>query len=282
VKRVAFVVHWGRPEAVAVASQLSHGLEEAEVLTLRLPSEPIEATEAVGTESLAAGVDLVVSVGGDGTFLRAAQIAYGYGSPVVGVKVGRLGFLTETEPQDAQVVIEDALAGRAQIEERMPLIASSGAWEEPQWALNEVIVEKQTRHRLVTLAVKVDGAEFTTFSADGVIVATSTGSTAYSFSARGPIVLPTLPCIVVTPVAAHMVFDRSLVLSSSETVTLEVVGDEPGELSADGREGVTVPVGTSVEIASAPTPTLMVRPSNGKSFLSTVHDKFGLPGGRTT
>ena len=98
-----------------------------------------------------------------------------------------------------------------------------------------MIVEKRTRHRLIKLAVQVDGGDVTTFSADGVIVATATGSTAYSFSARGPIVTPTLRCIVVTPVAAHMVFDRSIVLSPDERVTLDVVGEEPGVISADGR-----------------------------------------------
>jgi NAD kinase len=122
---------------------------------------------------------------------------------------------------------------------------------EPQWALNEVIVEKSARHRLIRLAVIVDETYVTTFSADGVIVATPTGSTAYSFSAGGPIVSPWVPCVIVTPVAAHMVFDRSLVLAADQRVALEVVGEEPGLLSADGRASLELPVGARSHRACA-------------------------------
>src|SRR5437016_12630992 len=111
-------------------------------------------------------------------------------------------------------------------------------WTEPQWALNEIIVEKTARHRLIALEARIGGEYVTTFSADGVIVATPTGSTAYSFSARGPIVSPKVDCLLLTPVSPHMVFDRAIVLSPDEGVTLEVQGDEPGLLSADGRAGL--------------------------------------------
>ncbi len=112
------------------------------------------------------------------------------------------------------------------------------------------MVEKRARHRLVRLAVEVDGEYVTTFSADGVVVATPTGSTAYSFSARGPIVSPDVACLVLTPIAAHMVFDRSFVLGADQQVVLEVVGDEPGLLSADGRESVELPVGSRARIGA--------------------------------
>jgi len=278
LNRVAFVVHAGRPEAVAVATSLSRSLQGKGVSTRRLPTETIEATEAVAVESFAEGVDLIVSVGGDGTFLRSAQIANERGCPVVGVKVGRLGFLTEIEPAGALEAIEEVLAGTARIEERMALIAESDGWPAVQWALNEVNVEKSSRHRLIKLAVMVDGTKVCTFSADAVIVATSTGSTAYSFSARGPIVSPQVDCLVVTPIAAHMVFDRSLVVAPSEGVSLEVVGEEPGLLSADGHESHELPVGSIVRISPSPKPTLMVR-SDGKTFFAIVREKFGLPGG---
>jgi NAD+ kinase len=129
----------------------------------------------------------------------------------------------------------------------------------------------------VRLAVEVDGGYVTTFSADGVVVATPTGSTAYSFSARGPIVSPDVPCLVVTPVAVHMVFDRSFVLNDRQVVELEVVGDEPGLLSADGRESVELPVGGRVRIAAAARPARLVRRDDAAPFLTRVREKFDLP-----
>jgi NAD+ kinase len=118
----------------------------------------------------------------------------------------------------------------------------------------------------------------TTFSADGVIVATPTGSTAYSFSARGPIVSPTVRCLVLTPIAAHMVFDRSFVLGAEQVVGLEVVGDEPAILSADGREGIELPVGSRLRIRAADEPARLVIGPDAADFLTRVRDKFGLPG----
>ncbi|HKX25598.1 MAG TPA: NAD(+)/NADH kinase, partial [Actinomycetota bacterium] len=247
--RLGFVVHGGRRAALDATERLmgwarDHGLE-AETLPDEAPGvEPADL------------LDLVVSVGGDGTLLRAAHWGYRADAPVLGVKVGRLGFLTEAEPDQAPDLLEAWMAGEAEVEERMALVAEAeGApWEEPQWALNEVIVEKRARHRVVRLAAWVGEEYVTTFSADGVIVATPTGSTAYSFSARGPIVSPRLPSLVLTPVSAHMVFDRAIVLAPEEQVTLEVQEDEPGFLSADGRLGLDLPVGSRVRIRRADRP----------------------------
>jgi NAD+ kinase len=130
----------------------------------------------------------------------------------------------------------------------------------------------------VRLRVELDGEYLTTFSADGVIVATPTGSTAYSFSARGPIVSPSVAVLVVTAVAPHMVFDRSFVLGAEQIVTLEVVGDEPGLLSADGRDAVELPVGAAVRIRRADQPARFVRRPDAAPFVARVRDKFDLPG----
>jgi NAD+ kinase len=225
--------------------------------------------------------DLVVSVGGDGTFLRAAHAASIAGCPVLGVKVGRLGFLTETEPgPDALSLVRAALDGTARVDERLAVVAEPerGTAFPPQWAMNEVMVEKRARHRLVRLAVHVDTTYVTTFSADGVIVAAPTGSTAYSFSARGPIVSPAVRCLVLTPIAAHMVFDRSFVVGAEQVVVLEVVGDEPGILSADGREGIELPVGSTLRIRAADEPARLVIGPDATDFLTRVREKFGLPG----
>ena len=280
MSRIGFVVHAGRDEALSVARDLITALTEAGVETRAVPGEDVGASESVAAEAFPVDVDLVVAVGGDGTFLRAAQVAHPGACPVLGVKVGRLGFLTEVEPRDALALIKRALDGELPIEDRLSIVAEpeSAAWSAPLWALNEVIVEKHSRHRLIKLAVSVDDHLVTTFSADGVIVATPTGSTAYSFSARGPIVSPTLGAIVVTPVAAHMVFDRSIVLSADRRVTLRAVGDEPGVVSADGREGVELPVGAAVHISAASQPSRFLRNPDSPSFFELVRAKFGLPG----
>ncbi len=272
MSRVAFVVHQGRPTAVDTAEKLRHDLE-AEGVVSRLARGPDDVR--------ADRPDLVVSVGGDGTFLRAARVAAEADCPVLGVKVGRLGFLTESEPgPEALDLVRSALAGRARVEERLAVMAESAEGNQfaAQWAMNEIMVEKWTRHRLVRLAVHVDDEYVTTFSADGVIVATPTGSTAYSFSARGPIVSPSVDCLILTPIAAHMVFDRSFVLGAEQVVVLEVVGDEPGVVSADGREGIELSVGSRVRIHAAPRPARLVSKENGPGFLARVRDKFELPG----
>jgi NAD+ kinase len=271
MRRVGFVVHEGRGPAVAAA----------DLLRGELSSDGFDLVP-LSPGALAEDLELVVSVGGDGTFLRGARAAAAAGCPVLGVKVGRLGFLTEVEPEDALDLIRRALRGDVTIEERMAVTGEpvAGASFPSQWALNEVMVEKRARHRLVRLAVTVDGGYVTTFSADGVVVATPTGSTAYSFSARGPIVSPDVPCLIVTPVAVHMVFDRSFVLNDRQRVELEVVGDEAGLLSADGRESVELPVGARVRIAAADRPARLVRRDDAPPFLTRVREKFDLPDAR--
>jgi NAD+ kinase len=199
---------------------------------------------------------------------------------VLGVKVGRLGFLTEVEPEGAPDLIRAVLRGEAAIEERLALAVApaDGPGFEPQWGLNEIMVEKHARHRLVRLAVHVDGSYVTTFSADGVIVASPTGSTAYSFSARGPIVSPGVDSLVLTPVAPHMVFDRSFVLDAASEVCLEVVGEESGLLSVDGRQSIEIAVGATVRIRASARPARLVRREGAPGFLELVREKFGLPG----
>jgi len=283
IRCVGLVVHEGRPAAVDAARSLAAWLDERGVKTRAVGGEDVGATELQDESAFPEGIDLVVSVGGDGTLLRAAEVAHRVDAPLLGVKVGRLGFLTEVEPGEAAAVLERAIAGDLTVEERMAIVAEvdrdgpAGWMPEPQWALNEIIVEKRSRHRLVTLASWVDGEKVTTFSADGVIVATPTGSTAYSFSARGPIVIPRLDCIVLTPVSPHMVFDRSIVLAADQQVVLEVLGEEPGILSADGRPSIEMPPGARVRIRRAEHPSRLVRRVGGVPFFSLLREKFGLP-----
>jgi NAD+ kinase len=277
--RFGFVVHGGRDAAVRAGLELVTWSKDRDIHTRVLDGTPIGADDSAGDDRFHKDLDLVISVGGDGTLLRAALMGNRAEAPVLGVKVGRVGFLTEVEPDDAPGLVEAWMAGQSEVEERMALTAEAeGAeWDQPQWALNEVIVEKRARHRVVRLDTLVGEDYVTTFSADGVIVASPTGSTAYSFSARGPIVSPRLDCLVLTPVSAHMVFDRPIVLAPEEEVTLEVRADEPGLLSADGRPALELPVGSRVRIHRAERPARLVRRKRTESFYSLLRRKFLLP-----
>ena len=294
---VGFVVHGGRRSAVRTAADLMRWLAGREVEVRVLDDDPVHASpigagvarlaaeagsRLAAPEEFATGLDLVVSVGGDGTFLRAAHHAVEVDRPVVGVNVGRLGFLTAVDPDQAEEVIAEALEGRAVVEERQGVIAESLGgtdWTEPRWGLNEVMVEKAARHRVLRVGVLLAGEYVTTFSGDGVIVATATGSTAYSFSARGPIVSPRVDALVVTPIAAHMVFDRSFVIGVDEQVEVEVRPNEPGVLSTDGQESLPLPVGSRVRIRASDRPARVVRPAGSESFYRRVRERFSLPDG---
>ena len=282
MSRIGFVVHGGRPAAVRAARQLIEWLREEGVETRAFQDPALGADESADAGAFAGGLDLVVSVGGDGTFLRGAHQAVVAGCPVLGVNVGRLGFLTAVAPDGAKALIREASEGRAVIEERIAVVAqpeSGTEWTEPRWGLNEVMVEKAARHHVLRVAVFIDDEYVTTFSGDGVIVATPTGSTAYSFAAGGPIVSPSVESLVVTPVAAHMVFDRSFVTGRSECVTIEVRGDEPGVLSADGQDSLSLPVGARMAIRAADQPVRLVRPRDREGFYRRVRERFSLPDG---
>ena len=280
MKRVGLVAHPTRPTAKEAAERLEQWFEERRIEVRRADGTNTEDESAA--VAFAQDLDLVVAVGGDGTLLRAAHLASRSDVPILGVKVGRMGFLTEVEPEYAGELLERIVEGRARIEERLAMIADLREDVSPaQWALNEVIVEKTARHRLIRLAVYVDETYVTTFSADGVITATPTGSTAYSFSAGGPIVTPSVPCIVVTPIAPHMVFDRSLVLDANERVTIEVLGDEAAVVSADGRASLEVPVGSRVRIGRSRRIARFVRLDDAPTLPELVRRKFDLPGSHT-
>jgi NAD+ kinase len=249
-------------------------LRGREVATRSLEGMDVGADERSPEGHFPEGLHLVVSVGGDGTLLRAAHAAFRADCPVLGVNMGRMGFLTEVGEEGATTLLEEAVEGRAPIEERLAVTARADGtvWEGDQWALNEVMVEKSSRHRVVRLKLMLDDEYVTTFSGDGVIVASPTGSTAYSFSARGPIVSPSVPCLVVTPVAAHMVFDRAFVIGADERVTIEVTGEEPGLFSADGLEALELQWGRA---STSGQPTDRPGSSGGTPRPSTVGSGTG-------
>jgi NAD+ kinase len=266
---VAFVVHEGRATAVETAEALRGDLGAASVET-RIARGPEDVRDQ--------RPDLVVSVGGDGTFLRAARVAAEADCPVLGVKVGRLGFLTEIEPgPDAIALIRAALDDSAPVEERLAVMAepADGTTFPAQWAMNEIMVEKWTRHRLVRLAVHVGGEYVTTFSADGVIAATPTGSTAYSLSAGGPIVVPSVDAIVVTAICPHTLAVRPLVLPSQSVVTVEPIPPWTEEVlvSFDGQVSATIQAGERLVARRGEYPVMLVR-LGAETFFARLRKKL--------
>ena len=202
---------------------------------------PWRSVSASSEQRPISAADLVVSLGGDGTMLRTIQLLDGAAVPVLGVNIGVLGYLTEVEPSDLNDSLEmfgmGPERGGWHIDERLMLdVGLTGAVDGYWRTLNEAVVEKLHAGHTVRLLARIDGAPFTSYAADGLIVATPTGSTAYSLSARGPIVSPRHRALLLTPVAPHMLFDRTLVLDPSETVEIEVVGHRPAELAVDGRQ----------------------------------------------
>jgi NAD+ kinase len=233
----------------------------------------------VRPEEFPEGLDLVVVLGGDGTLLRALGLVLEAGVPVLGVNLGRLGFLTEVEPDGLLSALEAVWAGRYQVERRSTLVVRvlvNGRVVAEDHAVNDVVLEKAPRERLAGVAVYVGEGLFARYAADGIILATPTGSTAYSFSASGPIVSPRLKALLLTPIAPHMVFNRSLVLHPDEMVRLEVLPESPPVIeTVDGRAIRELPPGSLLEVCLGPYPALLVRIAP-TDFYSLVRSKFRL------
>ncbi len=230
----------------------------------------------------AEGLDLAISFGGDGTMLRTASLLGAHDVPILGVNVGQLGYLSAIEPAELTEALTRYFAGEFQIEERMlatvrldPAEAAPGEEALTADALNEIVLEKTPMGHTVRIAVSLDGEFFTTYAADGLIVATPTGSTAYSFSARGPIVAPSHRALIVTPVSPHMLFDRALVLGPDTVIRLELVGPRPGMLLVDGQVIADMNEGDAVVCTGSPNRARLVR-FDGSDFHRVLKSKFGL------
>ena len=289
MSRVLIVAHHQRAEAAALAREASTWLTAHGHYVWMLPDDAsaLDMTD-VASDEVASTADLVVSLGGDGTMLRSVQLLGGAAVPIVGVNVGLLGYLTEVEPQAMLSAIERSLQGRRpdgddgdewHVEERMLLDVTvkgrDGRPDQHFQALNEGVVEKLEPGHTVRLLVRIDGAAFTSYAADGLIVATPTGSTAYSLSARGPVVSPRHRALLLTPVSPHMLFDRSLVLDPDEWVEVEVAGHRPVALSVDGQQTVTLTEGDVVSFAASSATAQFVRFGRHR-FHRILKSKFGL------
>jgi NAD+ kinase len=230
--------------------------------------------------SAAENAELVLVLGGDGTFLRAAEFARPARVPMLGVNFGRVGFLAGAERDALAEAMTAVVDRRYDVEERMTLDVSaelSGRTLATEWALNEASVEKSARERMLELAVAVDGRDLLRFGCDGVLCATATGSTAYAYSAGGPILWPSLGAIVVVPNAAHALFSRPIVVTPESRIDIELLRpDYPGILSCDGRRSTDLPPGSRVVVRRGALPIRIVRLSDW-SFTERLVAKFQLP-----
>lgn len=280
---VLLVAHHERDDAAALARRAADHL----VALGHTAWMTTDDGSALGLDDLVAhrapaSADLAVCIGGDGTTLRTVHLLAGAPVPIIGVNVGLLGYLTEVEPPALLESLDrwfaGAEAGGWRLDERMMLDVDAvrggsvlGCWT----SLNEAVLEKLEPGHTVRLKVDIDGSPFTSYAADGLILATPTGSTAYSFSARGPVLSPRLRALLLTPVSPHMLFDRSLTLDASESVAVEVLGHRAVTLSVDGQPACTLAEGDIVHVRASRDVASFVRFSD-RRFHQILKAKFGL------
>ena len=244
MRDLAVVAYESRPDAVDLARQIEQHLGgELQIETYLIGDEHPPAS--IGRETL------VVSLGGDGTFLRAARLAHEADAHVLGVNLGRVGFLLSVPRESLLEEIRRALNHELLIEHRVALRVTSPDRDINEFCLNEVVLERSQIGHMVRVRTFIDSAEFLTYSADGVMVATATGSTGYNFSAGGPVLSPELNVLVLTPVAPHFTIDRSIVVGSHQPIRLQTV-DRDAAIVADGKLVGHLTVGQSIDVANDP------------------------------
>ena len=271
--RIALVPHVGRPHSTGLARELVAEARDHDVDVVASP-DAADALELPPTRFRSGSqLDLVVAIGGDGTVLKAVRIARESGAPIFGINDGRLGFLAEGAPHDLPFLLDRLTSGRWFTTERM-LLAATVAGAPPVLGLNDVVIEKVQNQRTVQLAVAIDGEPFVTYRADGVVIATPTGSTAYNLSAGGPLIDPGLDALVMTPVAQHSLFSRAMVFPPGRRLSFEVVEDRSVGVGVDGIEIATVEPGGVVEVEGAGRVSFVSLIE--RSFPTTVKQKFSL------
>jgi NAD+ kinase len=291
--RFELVAHLARPGAVEVVRRAVELLAAGgHTCSLRIPEgvgsapAPDDLASLLApmpeddTEAASIQADLVISFGGDGTFLRASRVARSAGIPIIGVNVGRVGFLAEIDPAGLDDALARITAGPLEVQDRstleVELRSAEGVLVGSGWALNDVAVEKEARQRLVRLEVSIGVTPFASIAADAVIVATSTGSTAYALSAGGPIVNPTLDAMLIAPVAPHSLFDRTVVTDLADVVTICVGEDQDGALvSTDGMDPTVLGPGGTATVRGGARPVRVARVGDGE-FFARVRRTFRL------
>jgi NAD+ kinase len=285
--RVFVVVNTASDDARTLARSVIAALRDAgaKVGGVAHDIESLDLGDSTGLDVIAddlsagsAEADVVVVFGGDGTILRAAEVA-APGTPLLGVNLGHVGFLAEAEPEDVTFVVESLIDRRWKVEERTRLNVSlqrDGQQVDGTWALNEVSVEKASRERMINVLVEVDGRPLSRWGCDGVVCATPTGSTAYAFSAGGPVVWPEVAALLVVPLSAHALFARPLVVSPSSSISLDVDLGSAAVLWADGRRTIDVRPGDRLVVTADPVPVRFARLAPAP-FTDRLVAKFDLP-----
>ena len=283
---VLLVLHTGHPENLRIVEKVANRLAAARIGLRVLAEEATHLDPALCGQEMptgpdaAAGADLVMVLGGDGTLLRAAELARPWGVPLLGVNLGRIGFLAEAELDSLDEAIRAIVDGDYLVDERMTVevIATlNGSTLARTWALNEASVEKSRRERILDVVLEVDRRPVSGFGCDGVLCATPTGSTAYAFSAGGPVVWPDVDALVVVPSNAHALFARPLVVSPDSVVAVETDPDgHASVLCCDGRRTFELPAGVRVEVIRGATPIRLVR-LHDFPFTDRLVRKFELP-----
>ncbi len=285
-RTVFLLAHTGRPAAVRSAELVVQGLLRSGIGVRVLAEEaadlplPASVVRVESEQCAAEGCELLVVLGGDGTLLRGADFARTSGVPMLGVNLGRVGFLAEAERDDLDKVVDRVVTRSYEVEERMTidvLVRNNGSVAHTDWALNEASVEKAARERMLEVVTEVDGRPVSRFGGDGVVCATPTGSTAYAFSAGGPVVWPEVEALLMVPISAHALFAKPLVTSPDSVLAVEVQPKTPhGVLWCDGRRSVELPAGARVEVRRGATPVRLARLHHA-SFTDRLVAKFALP-----
>ncbi|CAI9415293.1 NAD kinase [Nocardioides sp. T2.26MG-1] len=288
-RRVLLLAHTGRDDARDVARAFAKALTAHGLVVRVLANDAVELgldtdaelIEVVTEGDASAGCELAVVVGGDGTILRAAEITHDSGAPVLGINLGHVGFLAEAEYDDLESTIDAVARRRYTTEDRLTLdvtVLVDGEVIARTWALNEASVEKAARERMLEVVVEIDGRPLSRWGCDGVVCATPTGSTAYNFSAGGPIVWPGVEALLMVPISAHALFARPLVVAPTSVLAVEVLArtDGAGVLWCDGRRTVDLPPGARIEVRRGAQPVRLVR-LHQAPFTDRLVAKFGLP-----
>jgi NAD+ kinase len=279
--------HTGRENVVRSAQQMVEWLTAAGIAVRTIAGElscPGAEEVSVGDEA-AEGSELVIVLGGDGTLLRAAELSRPAKVPLIGVNLGHVGFLAEAEPEGLADLVTKVVARMYTVEERMTIdvtVRSNGSALVSGWALNEATVEKAARERMIEVITEVDGRPLSRWGCDGVVCSTPTGSTAYAFSAGGPVVWPDVEALLMVPISPHALFAPPMVVSPQSVLAMELIaGDETSGavLWCDGRRKVDLPPGARVEIRRGALPVLLARlhGPGPAGFTDRLVAKFGLP-----
>jgi len=285
-RHVLLAVHTGRQDILELAQRSAARLQKAgitvRVLDDEAPDLAIEGAEVVPPDAQAArGAEIVMVFGGDGTFLRAAELARYTSAALMGVNLGKVGFLAETEPEAVEETLLAIERCEYAVEKRLALevdvFDGEGALVGGTWALNEASIEKSVRSRVLDVVISIDGRPLTSFGCDGVLCATPTGSTAYAFSAGGPVVWPDVEALLLVPTNAHALFARPLVTSPDSVLTVSIPADgNTARVSADGRRAIDVPEGGRADVRRADRSVRIARVHPG-TFGDRLVAKFGLP-----